>query len=114
VSLSSQDPVVIAYGGIAGLALARMLEEGGVPYVLVERRLTAQDGGLAINLPGNAIQALADLGLRDRIEAEGHPIGRREYRTAGDKLLFEMDEDAFWGRDAPPKHSPRRADGDAE
>lgn len=85
-----------------------MLQAGGVPYVLVERRLTPQDGGLAINLPGNAIQALADLGLRDRIEAEGHPIGRREYRTAGDKLLFAMDEDAFWGQGLRPR-SIRRA-----
>jgi 2-polyprenyl-6-methoxyphenol hydroxylase-like FAD-dependent oxidoreductase len=108
VSFASQDPVVIVGGGIAGLALARMLEMGGVPYVLVERRLAPQDGGLAINLPGNAIQALAALGLRDRVEALGHPIRRREYRTARDKLLFEIDEDAFWGEALRPR-SMRRA-----
>ncbi len=85
-----------------------MLEAGGVPYVLVERRLAPQDGGLAINLPGNAIQALAALGLRDRVEALGHPVRRREYRTARDKLLFEVDEDAFWGSNLRPR-SMRRA-----
>jgi len=109
VSFASQEPIVIVGGGIAGLALARTLEAGGVPYVLVERRADAQDGGLAINLPGNAIQALATLGLRDRVEALGHPFRRREYRTARDKLLFEIDEDAFWGSALRPR-SMRRSD----
>lgn len=38
-----------------------------------------------------------------------HTIGRREYRTSRDKLLFQVDEDAFWGNDLRPR-SVRRAD----
>lgn len=109
MSKSYQDQVVIVGGGIAGLALARTLSSANVPYSLLERRGMPANQGLAFNLPGNAIQALATLGLRDRIEAMGHPIGRREYRTAGDKLLFEIDEDAFWGNANRPR-SVRRSD----
>jgi 2-polyprenyl-6-methoxyphenol hydroxylase-like FAD-dependent oxidoreductase len=35
-------------------------------------------------------------------------LRRREYRTSGDKLLFEVDEDAFWGPSLRPR-SVRRA-----
>lgn len=97
MSAHNDKSTVIVGGGIAGLALARVLQANGVPYSLVERRRVPTDGGLAINLPGNAIQALADLGLRDRIEEFGHPLRRREYRTDRDRLLFTVDEDEFWG-----------------
>ncbi len=59
--------------------------------------------GLAVNLPGNAIMALATLGFRDEIETLGRPIGRREYRTERDRLLFSVNEDQFWGADARPR-----------
>lgn len=100
---------MIVGGGVAGLALARRLQGLDIPYSLFERRRMSADGGLAVNLPGNAIQALATLGLRNRIEAIGHPIRRRQYRTARDKLLFEIDEDAFWGAANRPR-SVRRAE----
>ncbi|PJR09082.1 FAD-binding monooxygenase [Sinorhizobium meliloti] len=104
-----KEPVVIVGGGVAGLALARTLMDGAVPFVLIERRQMPADGGLALNLPGNAIQALAALGLREQIEAIGHPLRRREYRTARDKLLFEVDEDAFWGPALRPRSIRRSA-----
>jgi len=90
-------PVAIVGGGIAGLALGRALHQGSVPFSIAERRQSPADGGLAIILPGNAIEALGRLGLREPIEALGHPLRRRQYRTAGDKLLCQIDEDDFWG-----------------
>ncbi len=71
--------------------------------------MTPADGGLAIVLPGNAIQALTTLGLRERIEAIGHPLGRRQYRAANDRLLCEIDEDAFWGPSRRPRCVRRSA-----
>lgn len=105
----SDDSVLVAGGGIAGLALARALRQRGVRAVLSERTTTGPSGGLAINLPGNAITAFARLGLRDELEKLGRPTHRREYRNANGKLLFAVDEDAFWGPDARPR-CVRRAD----
>ena len=90
-------PILIAGGGIAGLSLARALRLRGIEAQVFEKRAETSRDGLAINLPGNAINALALLGLKDEIAALGQPILRREYRTDGDRLLFAVDEAAFWG-----------------
>lgn len=103
------DPVLIVGAGVAGLAVARALEAKGVPYRVFERQPSSTGGGLAVNLPGNAIRALSELGLSGQLDRLGRPVGRREYRTSGDKLLFQVNEDAFWGEDLRPR-SVRRAD----
>jgi 2-polyprenyl-6-methoxyphenol hydroxylase-like FAD-dependent oxidoreductase len=90
------EPIAIVGGGIAGLSLGRALQGSQLPFVILERSLAAADAGLAIVLPGNAIEALSTLGLRAQIEQLGYPFARREYRTATDKLLCEIDEDAFF------------------
>ncbi|SFK27080.1 FAD-dependent monooxygenase [Methylorubrum salsuginis] len=101
--------VLIAGGGIAGLAVRRALALRNVPSLTLERRGRSEDGGLAINLPGNAVQALARLGLAEAMRAVGRPVRRREYRTERDRLLFAVDEAAFWGEALVP-HCLRRAD----
>lgn len=98
-----RDHVMVAGGGIAGLAAVRALHQRGVPAVAVEQRPVPADAGLAINLPGNGVRALAALGLGDGLRQIGAPVRRREYRTAGGRLLFAVDEDAFWGA----AHQPR-------
>ena len=94
--------VLVVGGGIAGLALARALRRRDVPVTVAERSLS-DGGGLAINLPGNAVAAFAALGLADGLQKLGRPTGRREYRTHRDRLLFAVDEDAFWGPEARPR-----------
>ncbi|GLH99421.1 monooxygenase [Phytohabitans aurantiacus] len=101
--------VIVAGGGIAGLAAARALHQRDIPALVVDRLASQPDAGLAINLPGNAVRALGALGLADGIAALGTPTRRREYRNAKGKLLFAMDEDAFWGEEARPR-CVRRAD----
>lgn len=101
--------IVIAGGGIAGLATWRALKQQGVESLVVERRPLSADGGLAINLPGNAIAALAQLGLASEIERLGHPVRKREYRAQDDRLLASIDEDAFWGEAMRPR-AVRRSD----
>ncbi|WP_199509761.1 FAD-dependent monooxygenase [Nucisporomicrobium flavum] len=103
------DPVLIIGGGIAGLALARALHRHDIAFTLHERREHAADAGLAVNLPGNAITALHRTGLGEEIAAAAYPVLRREYRTATGRLLFQVDERAFWGADAQPRCA-RRAD----
>ncbi|URL60114.1 FAD-dependent monooxygenase [Luteibacter flocculans] len=101
--------IVIAGGGIAGLAAARALKQRGIDALVLERSAQAADGGLAINLPGNAIAALRQLGLAADIERVGYPVRKREYRTRTDRLLAAIDEDAFWGEAMRPR-AVRRAD----
>jgi 2-polyprenyl-6-methoxyphenol hydroxylase-like FAD-dependent oxidoreductase len=101
--------VLIAGGGIAGLAMRRALHRRGLPCLVLERRRDPDDAGLAINLPGNAVQALGQLGLGEDLRGVGAPVRRREYRTDGGRLLFAVDETAFWGDEAQPR-CLRRAD----
>jgi 2-polyprenyl-6-methoxyphenol hydroxylase-like FAD-dependent oxidoreductase len=81
---SAAGRVLIAGGGIAGLAMRRAL-------------------------PGNAVQALRQLGLSEALRNIGSPVRRREYRTESGRLLFGIDEAAFWGEEACPR-CVRRAD----
>ena len=101
--------VLVAGGGIAGLAVRRALHQRGIPSLTLERRGEQADAGLAINLPGNAVRALSQFGLLDLLRAVGAPVRRREYRTERGRLLFAVDETAFWGTEAGP-HCLRRAD----
>lgn len=109
--MATEDPqrIVIAGGGIAGLATWRALNQRGIDSLVIERRPVAADGGLAINLPGNAIAALGQLGLGAEITRLGHPVRKREYRSRNDRLLAAIDEDAFWGEAMRPR-VVRRAD----
>ncbi|CAX22197.1 MAG: FAD-dependent monooxygenase [Methylorubrum extorquens] len=101
--------VLVAGGGIAGLAVRRALHQQGIPSLTLERRGVQADAGLAINLPGNAMHALSRFGLLDALRAVGAPVRRREYRTERGRLLFAVDETAFWGTETGP-HCLRRAD----
>lgn len=101
--------VLVAGAGIAGLAVGRALYQRGIPALVLERLAGPPDAGLAINLPGNAIQALTALGLADGVADLGMPVHRREYRNARGRLLFSVDEDEFWGEAATPR-CVRRSD----
>jgi 2-polyprenyl-6-methoxyphenol hydroxylase-like FAD-dependent oxidoreductase len=109
MAIESSQRIVIAGGGIAGLATWRALKQRGIESLVVERRPVAADGGLAINLPGNAMAALEQLGLGTDIARLGYPVRKREYRSRDDRLLAAIDEDAFWGESLRPR-AVRRAD----
>jgi 2-polyprenyl-6-methoxyphenol hydroxylase-like FAD-dependent oxidoreductase len=107
-STAPSPDIAIVGGGIAGLALGRQLSMLGIEASLYERRPDPLDMGLAVNLPGTAVRALGMLGLGEALAAAGHPLRRREYRSDRDRLLFAVDEDAFWGPNARP-HGIHRA-----
>jgi 2-polyprenyl-6-methoxyphenol hydroxylase-like FAD-dependent oxidoreductase len=96
---SSAGRVLVVGAGIAGLAMARALQQHDVPVEVVERTSELPLAGLALNLPGNAVRALRDLGVGEDLGRRGVPVQRREYRNARGRLLFAVDEAAFWGSD---------------
>jgi 2-polyprenyl-6-methoxyphenol hydroxylase-like FAD-dependent oxidoreductase len=93
--------VLVVGAGVAGLAAARALGLEGVDVHVVDRRSGPPTEGLGVNLPGNAVRALRHLGAADRVLDEGIPVSRREYRAASGRLLFDVDEAAFWASVAP-------------
>lgn len=87
--------VLIVGGGIAGRAAARALDRHGLACTVVERR-EAVGPGMGVNLPGNAVRALAELGVPDHALASGVPVRRREYRNGRGRLLFAVNDERFW------------------
>lgn len=87
--------VLIVGGGIAGRAVARVLARHGLGCTVVERRESV-GRGMGVNLPGNAVRALAELGVPDPALASGVPVRRREYRNGRGRLLFAVDDERFW------------------
>ena len=67
-------PVVIAGGGIAGLATALTLQQIGVPCVALESVREMKPLGVGINLQPNAVRELYDLGIGESdLDAVGVP-----------------------------------------
>ncbi|MDM0104830.1 flavin-dependent oxidoreductase [Variovorax sp. J22R24] len=60
-------PVLIAGGGIGGIALALTLHQIGVPCVVYEAVPDLQPLGVGINLQPNAVRELYDLGFDDKV-----------------------------------------------
>jgi 2-polyprenyl-6-methoxyphenol hydroxylase-like FAD-dependent oxidoreductase len=96
-----RDAIGVVGGGIAGFALARALSLHGLGCTVLERSPGPAVGGLGLNLPGNAVRALAALGLADEVVDRGVRVRRREYRNGAGRLLFAVDEERFWGTAQP-------------
>ena len=60
---SAHDPVIVAGGGIGGLATALTLHQIGVPCVVYEAVREMRPLGVGINLQPNAVRELYDLAI---------------------------------------------------
>jgi len=75
-------PVIIAGGGIGGLATALTLHQIGVPCVVVESVREMRPLGVGINLQPNAVRELYDLGItQDDLDRVGLPA--KEWALVG-------------------------------
>jgi len=78
----TNDPVLIAGGGIGGLATALTLHQIGVPCVVFESVSDMRPLGVGINLQPNAVRELKDLGItQDDLDRVGLPA--REWALVG-------------------------------
>lgn len=77
-----QDPVLIAGGGIAGLAMALTLHQIGVPCRVYEAVGELRPLGVGINLQPNAVRELYDLGF-DTAALDTIGLQAREWALVG-------------------------------
>lgn len=69
--------VLIAGGGISGLALALSCHQVGIPFQVFEAAAQMRPLGVGINLQPSAVRELWDLDLRDQLAEVGIPL--RDY-----------------------------------
>ncbi|CAG0999208.1 MAG: flavin-dependent oxidoreductase [Rhizobiaceae bacterium] len=78
----SNHPVLIAGGGIGGLALALTLNQIGVPCVVFEQVREMKPLGVGINIQPNAVRELFDLGIT-AADLDGVGLPAREWALVG-------------------------------
>ena len=76
------EPVLIAGGGIGGLATALTLHQIGVPCLVFEAAPRLEPLGVGINLQPNAVRELYDMGLQDG-ELQRIGVRCREWALVG-------------------------------
>jgi 2-polyprenyl-6-methoxyphenol hydroxylase-like FAD-dependent oxidoreductase len=78
----TEGPVLIAGGGIGGLATALTLHQIGVPCVVFEAVREMRPLGVGINLQPNAVRELYDLGITEA-DLDGVGLPAREWALVG-------------------------------
>ena len=76
---SEQLPVIVAGGGIGGLAVALTLQQIGVPCLVLEGVADPKPLGVGINLQPNAVRELTQMGLGDALASTGVPTSTLAY-----------------------------------
>ncbi len=98
IYIHKMKKVLIAGGGIAGLAIARMLQHKGHHITLIEKQLKWQISGTGLYIPSNGIVALDKIGLGDMVRKEGFIVSSRHIMDSNAKMLLELDLEKIWGR----------------
>ncbi|PHH67212.1 hypothetical protein CDD81_2981 [Ophiocordyceps australis] len=87
--MMKQFTVAVVGGGIAGLALANLLEKLGIHYLVFEAypRITSQSG-TSIGWHPHGLRILDSLGLCDQVMAAAAPVSTMTFRTSNGTLLY--------------------------
>jgi 2-polyprenyl-6-methoxyphenol hydroxylase-like FAD-dependent oxidoreductase len=99
--------VLIAGGGIGGLALALTCDQIGVPFKLFESAGSIKPLGVGINIQPNAVRELFDLGLQGNLSPIG--VKTREYGMfTKHGLKIWTEPRGTWGGYRWPQYSVHR------
>ena len=110
--MAATDPILIAGGGIAGLATALALAQRGEPVRLVERRETPSEDGAGIQISPNGVHVLRSLGVADRLAPHvGRPEAIEVRDGASGRILQRLPlGDWFEARHGAPYWAAHRQD----
>ena len=89
--------VLIVGGGVGGLAAALALTQRRVDCEIIEVQPAWQAHGTGVYMPANGVDALRKLGVGDVAVESGARIGRREFATAGGRVVMSLDLEQVWG-----------------
>ncbi len=93
--------IVIAGGGIAGLATARILQNQGYYIKIIEKQPEWQISGTGLYLPSNGVVALDKIGLAATAREKGFIIDYRNIKNAKAEAILDLDLEKIWGREKP-------------
>jgi 2-polyprenyl-6-methoxyphenol hydroxylase-like FAD-dependent oxidoreductase len=99
--------ILIVGAGLAGLSLARALDEAGFAPQVIEREAGWGVAGTGMYLPANGVRALRTLGLEGAVAARGTRISRQRLLDHRGHLLAEIDLSQLWGSVGPCLALPR-------
>jgi 2-polyprenyl-6-methoxyphenol hydroxylase-like FAD-dependent oxidoreductase len=106
----SVSTALVVGGGITGSVLALALARRGVRVELAEISPVWHGVGHGITLQGNALAALAQVGVVDEVLQRGVPFARMRMRRAGGELIAEVPTPHTGGPDLPPTVGALRSD----
>ncbi len=106
----SVSSVLVVGGGITGSVLSLALAQRGVRVDLVEIREDWRGIGHGITVQGNALAALAKVGVLDDLLARGVPFGTLRMRRADGTLIAELPTPRTGGEGLPPTMGALRSD----
>ncbi|MFE7722543.1 FAD-dependent monooxygenase [Nocardia rhizosphaerihabitans] len=93
--MSNSLSVLVVGAGVAGIAAATALDRRGVSVDIVERRAQSP-AGAGLFLPGNAVQALTELGLGAVLDADAAPIRTQRLLDHRGRKLADIDMADLW------------------
>ena len=110
--MSAVTKVAIAGSGVAGLATAIQLAKAGVEVDIFESKPELSALGSGISLQGNALRALAALGVWDEVQAKGYFFEGLTLRAPGPDapVVAELPEVKTGGPDFPATGGMYRPD----
>src|SRR5215208_7148524 len=112
-SSGKDRPILIAGGGIGGLAAAWALARKGFPVRVFEQAPEFKELGAGIQLGPNIFRALDKLGLKDAVLADAHrpPVMEMRGALSGDLVTrIPLDDARFLERFQYPYAVTHRAD----
>ena len=110
--MSAVSSVLVIGAGLAGTACAIRLAQAGVDVELVDKHLDVTALGSGITLQGNALRALAELGVWKQVDEYGYSYNSLGLRAPDPNgtLVAELDEMRTGGPDLPATAGMYRPD----